>query len=58
MQHGNCSDDCKFEWIGNVGFISELSIGQGLTPTFKVQRKEILSMYKELIEQLYAAMKV
>ena len=49
----NSSASRGFEKVRNVGIIPELSIGEGLTPTFKVQRKWVTERHRDLIERLY-----
>jgi long-chain acyl-CoA synthetase len=49
----NQSDTPKYMWITKVALIPELTIGQGLTPTYKVQRKEVASMHRTLVDEMY-----
>lgn len=44
----------SFERIGNVGLIPELTVGDGLTASQKVQRKYVIKKYEALIDKLYA----
>lgn len=53
MKNANDSMDRKFEWVRNVGLIPELTIGNGLTPTFKVQREKVIRMHEAQVEGLY-----
>jgi len=53
MSVTNQATDRKYEWVRNVGVIPELSVGCGLTPTFKVQRAKVSEMHAELIDRLY-----
>jgi hypothetical protein len=53
MQRINQPETPKYMWITNVGIIPELTIGHGLTPTYKVQRKEVAKLHRSLVDDMY-----